>query len=143
MESSSGFYNIFPTVRTSRLGWAQSRPGPWMGHGWAMPARLQRACHSAHGCSHWNNPTSWDVGGPRLHATFARHERQAGSVHAMRSRCAGRAWALPWSILTHFPQININLYGNELRRRGPGVNFSLFQNLYLGAAQARPTFSAV
>ena len=91
---------IFPPFRTSHLGGAQPRPvcrlghalatpGPWVGHGWATggprvghglatPAHLPRACHLAHGCSHWNNPALWDAVGPRLLAACAPHGRRAG-----------------------------------------------------------------
>ena len=44
-----------------------------------------------------------------------------------RHRPVGQA--PPWCILTHLPQMHINLYVNEARRHGPGYNFvfSLFK----------------
>ena len=66
----------------------------------------------------------------------------AGSVHAaLIGAQAAHLQILRAS--SHFPQIYINLYVNEARTRSPGVEFSLLQNLNLGAAQAQPTFSAV
>ena len=114
---------------------AYARPMRWLCAACTLPARLPCACHLANGHSHWNNPTSWDAGGPRL------------SAACEHIRGAGRAYAPPWSILTHFPKNFINLYGNELTRCGPGIFFFTVIKFKFGcgpgSAQARPTFSAV
>ena len=108
---------ILPPVKTSRLGGAQPRPVRHLCSDCALPARLQSACYLGCGCSQGTEqscfvrPTVSDVAGGREESG-----KRAGSMQDMRRRRAGGAKANLWCILTHFPQIYISLYVNEVRR---------------------------